>query len=114
MVLEERATDGFSDQSPNEVLLMKSHLAFRRMDIDIDFRRVQFDEQASDWIATLHQGSMISLNQGIVQAAMLDGPTVDEEVLVLARGARDARRADEPPHFVNLSGLLLAGGIRAS
>ena len=65
------------------------------MDVHVDQGRIDFQEQAADRIAALHQRGVVALDQRQIQTAMLDGTAVDEEVLVLAGGTRNARCTDE-------------------
>ena len=51
-----------------------------------------FQEQAADRVAPLHQGGVVAFEQGEVQPTVLHGAAVDEQVLVFASGARDTRR----------------------
>ena len=87
----------FGGVTAHRFLLMKLHLAFGRMNVHVHPGGVEFEEQTADRIASLHQRGVITFQERVVQRAVVDGPTVDEEVLVLARRPRDTRRAQETP-----------------
>ena len=54
------------------------------MDVDVDGRRIDLQEQAADGITPTHQGCVIALSQGKMEPAILDGALIDEEVLFVA------------------------------
>ena len=54
------------------------------MDIHIDRRRIDFQEQTANGITPAHQGRVIALSQCKMEPAILDGALVDEEVLFIA------------------------------
>ena len=80
---------------------MKFHLALGRMDVHIHGGGGNFEEQTAHRVAPLHQRGVIAFDQREVEAAILHRPAIHKQVLVLARGARHPRRADETPE-VNL------------
>ena len=84
---------GLRHQPPHLSFLVEFHLALGRMDIHIHRRRIDFQKQAADRITAFHQRRVIAFQQGKIQSAILHRPAVDEQMLVLARGARNARRA---------------------
>src|SRR5207253_3809049 len=76
---------------------MKPYLAFGGMNVDVHLGWSQFEKQTADRIAPFHQGSVIAFEQRVVERAVFDRAAVDEQVLVLARGSRNAWRAHEAP-----------------
>ena len=76
----------------------KLHFAFGWMNVHVHFRGIKFEEQTADRIASLHQRSVVAFQQRKVERAVFDGPAVDEQVLVLPRRPRNARRAEEAPN----------------
>ena len=96
-----KAQQGFayrlSDEPAHLGFLVKLHFAFRRMDVDVHGRGVELEKEAAHGVTAFHEGGVIALEQGEIQATVLDGPAVYEEVLVLARGPRHPGRADESP-----------------
>ncbi len=76
---------------------MELHFAFGRVDVHIDCGGVDFQDQAADRVAAFHQRGVVTLEQREIEAAIFDGAAIDKEVLVVARGAGNARRPDESP-----------------
>src|SRR5437879_8053822 len=78
--------------------LMKFYLSFGWVDVHIDRRWVDFQEQTTDGISSLHQRGVISLQQCEIQPAVFDGTTIYKKMLVFAGRAGNARRADKAPN----------------
>jgi len=93
----QRFAHGLGDALADGALVVKLHLAFGRVDVHVDERGIDFEAQAADRVTALHQRRVVAFDEGKVDAAVLDGPPVDEDVLVLARGTGDAGSADEAP-----------------
>ena len=83
------------DELPHGEVVVEPHLALGGMDVHVHARRVHFEEQHRDRVAALHQRVAVALQQAEVEGAILDRALVDEEQLLVARGAADARLADE-------------------
>jgi hypothetical protein len=110
------------------LFVMELHLAFCGVNVHVHFSGIEFKEQTADRVTALHQGGVITFKQRVVQRAIFDRAAVHEQVLVLPRRARDARRAQKAPdakhgasgdggrgvlaEFVRLFGFVnLSGGI---
>jgi len=106
----EGLADGLGDEASHGAFLPELHLALGGVDVHVHGGGVDVEEEAADGVAALHEGGVIALDQGVVEAAVLDGATVDEEVLLVAGGARDAGGADEPPEVEVAGRLLLEDG----
>lgn len=96
---EQRFADGLRDEVADGAFIVEFHLALGRMNVHIDTRGIDFQKQAADRVAAFHQRGVIALHQREVQPAIFHGTAVDEEMLILARRARDAGRADETPEM---------------
>ena len=88
---------------------MKSHLALGGMDVDIDQGGIEFNEEAAERIAALHQHGVIALDEGEIESAVFDGASVHEEMLVVSSGTRHAGCADDAPNGDGLHAFDHAG-----
>jgi len=100
--------DGPGEQSADAVFVSKFDLLFRGVDVDVDLAWVDFEEETADREATLHEGGVVAFDEGEIEAAIFDGATVYEEILIFASGARDAGGSDESPDAQ--VGLVVGGG----
>ena len=89
---------GLRDELADFKLAVEFHLALGRMDVHVHGGGVNFEEQAADRIAAFHQRVVITLDEGVIDAAVFHRAAVDENELAVARRARDAGRADQPPN----------------
>lgn len=76
--------DGLGHEASHGGFFPELHLAFLRVDVHIDRRRIDFQEQAADGITPAHQGRVIALRQCKMEAPILDRALVDEDVLFVA------------------------------
>lgn len=97
MIPQQRLAHGLGHQPTHVAFVAEFHLALRGMNVHVHFAGIDFEEEAADREAALHQRGVIALGQREVQAAVFDGAAVDEDVLFFAGRARDARRTDEAP-----------------
>ena len=97
MKRQQRLLHGLREQPPHIPLVMELHLALGRVDVDVHLGRVDLDEQAAERELPLHQRGVVALDEGTVEAAILDRPPVDKQMLVGAGRARHTRRADQAP-----------------
>ena len=67
------------------------------MNVHVHLAWIDFKEQAAHRKAPPHQRRVIALDQRAVQPAILHRPPIHKHMLLLARPARHARRADESP-----------------
>ena len=79
------------DQFPDFKFAVEFHLALGRMNIHVHAGGINFQKQAADRVAAFHQRGVIAFEQRVVESAIFDGAAVDEQVLALARRARNAR-----------------------
>ena len=98
MELQEGLPHGLTDMAAHQVFVAKFHLAFGRVDVDIHDRRIEFQKQTANGIASFHQRGVIALEQRVVQAPVFDRPAVHEQMLILPISARHAGGADESPN----------------
>ena len=104
MKIQQCPADRFPDTPAHCLFAMKPHLAFGGMNVHVHLGRVEFGEQTADRVSALHQGGVITFQQGEIKRAVLDGTAVDEQVLVLAGCTRHTGRADESPDPQHRSG----------
>ena len=90
--------DRLGDKFADFKFAVKFHLALGGMDIHVHGGGVNFQKEAADRVAALHQRRVVTLDERIIDAAIFHGPAVDENKLAVARRARDARRADQTPN----------------
>ncbi len=74
----------------------EAHLGLGRMHIDIDAGRVEFEEQDVGRVALAVQDVGPGLARGVGQQLVADEAAIDEEVLLVAPGARIGRQRGEP------------------
>ena len=99
MELQQRLPHGLRDPLADGALVVELHLAFGGMDVHIDERGIDFEEQAADGVAAFHQRGVVALDEREVDAAILDRAAVDEDMLLVARRAGEAGCADEAPEM---------------
>ena len=87
------------------MFLSELHFALRWMDIHIHKSGIDFEKEAAKGEAPLHKHGVVSFNQSVIQAAILDRATIYEKVLIIARGSRDAGRANDTPDGSGLGTL---------
>ena len=90
-------THGLCDQLPDFSFPMEFNLAFGRMNVHVHFGRIDFHQQAANRIAPFHERRVIAFQQRVIESAIFHRTAVYEEMLVLARGARNSRRTDKTP-----------------
>jgi hypothetical protein len=94
---EQCFVDGLGHEFADLGLAVEFYFALGGVDVHVHGGGIEFEEQATDRVAALHQRGVVAFEQGVIDAAVLHRAAVDEHVLVLAGGARDAGRADETP-----------------
>jgi hypothetical protein len=97
MKFQQGLSDCLGRESPNFAFVVKPHLAFGRMNIDIHGCRIDFEKQTADRKAALHEGRVVTFEQGKIQTPILHRPAVDKQMLVFPCGARHSWRADKAP-----------------
>ena len=88
---------GLRHEFPHFKFAVEFHLALGRVDVHVHGGGINFEEQAADRITAFHQRIMITLDQRVVDAAIFNGPAVDENELAVAGCPRDAGRTDQSP-----------------
>src|SRR5689334_16065648 len=86
-----------ADESAHGAFVAELHFAFCGMNVHIHRGRIDFQKQATDRKTSLHERSVIAFKQRVIDAAVFDWPLIDEDMLLLARGTRHARRAYQTP-----------------
>ena len=76
---------------------MELHLTLGGMNVHVHGGGIDFQKQTAHRITPLHQRRVIALHQGEIDTAILDRATINEDVLILARGTGDAGRTDQTP-----------------
>jgi len=77
--------------------VLKTHLTFVGVNVDIDEGRGKFEEQKADGVPADHEQSAVGFCECVLEAAVLNPATVEEEELVAACGAAESRFADVAP-----------------
>ena len=113
METQERLANRLSQQLAHGPFPMEFHFPLGRVDIHVHLRGIDFQEQAADRIAVFHQGRVIAFEQGKVDAAILHGAAVDEDVLLGPAGAGNAGRAQQTPHAQRMRRREGGGRVRA-
>ena len=98
MEFEKRLAHGLRHKPSHFGFAMKFHLALGGMNVHVHGRGINFHEQTANRVTAFHQRGVVAFEQREVEAAILDRPAIHEDVLVLARGTRRARRADQSPN----------------
>ena len=102
----EGVADGLGDEAADGAFLAELHLAFGGMDVHVHGGGVDVEEEAADGEAAFHEGGVVAFEEGMVEAAVLDGAAIDEEVLLVAGRAGNAGCADEAPQVEVAEGIL--------
>ena len=94
--LPDSLQDGPYDESAHLLLPPEPHLALRRMDVDVDIRRIALKEQDGPGIPPLRQRVAVTFQKGEVESPAVDGPAVDEGHQLVPRRAALPRPPDKP------------------
>src|SRR5439155_8856043 len=97
MEIKQRLSHSLCYKSTDLALPVKLHFALRGMDVDIDGRRIDLQEETTNRVTSFHQRGVIALQQSEVQPPVLHRPTIHKDMLILTRRAGDAGSADESP-----------------
>ena len=79
-------TNGIRNKAAHRTFVTKFNLPFRWMNIHIHRRRIDFKEQAAYRKAALHEGGVITLEQGVIDAAIFHRTPIDEKMLFVSCG----------------------------
>src|SRR5262249_50770400 len=82
----------------NRGRIAKTHLAFCRVDIHVDFRRIELEKEKGHRILPLHQRSVIALLQSGSDDSAFDRPAVNENKLLAATRPADSGLSDKTSH----------------
>lgn len=77
------------------VAIQEAHFPLGRVDIYVDFRRIQVEEKESGGVLPLREGSMVAVAQTVVDGGAFDRPIIEKTQLQAAVGASETRFADE-------------------
>ena len=80
--------DRADDQAANGRGVTKAHFGFRRVDVDVDLRRIAFDEQRRDRMPVRGQEVEIGASERAGERLVAHRAPVDEQELL--RGVRPA------------------------
>src|SRR4026208_2045488 len=97
MKFQQRLAHRLCREPAGRPFVVGTQLPLGRMTIYVHGSGIDFEKQAADRIASLHERRVVALDEREVQATILDGPFVHEKMLIFARRARDPRLADETP-----------------
>ena len=98
MEFEKRLPHRLRHEPAHVGFAMKLHLAFGGMNVHVHCRGINFQKQTADRVTAFHQRGVIAFEQREVDAAIFDRAAIHEKVLIIARRARHAGRADETPN----------------
>ena len=87
--------------------ILESYFAFGGVHVDIDKSRRDFEEEKADRMPASHQQAAISLQQRMLQAAVLNPASIQEQVLIFSCGTIQGWFANitpqpDGPHFRKL------------
>ena len=60
METQQSFSNGLRDPAAHGLLVMEFHFAFRRVDIDIDRRRIDFQKEAAHRVTAFHERGVIA------------------------------------------------------
>lgn len=83
-ILKEGFPHRLGNHPANRSLFAELNFALGRVDVDVDGRRIDFEEQAANGVAPLHEGGMVAFEEGVVETSVVDGSPIDEKVLLVA------------------------------
>jgi hypothetical protein len=94
----QRLAHRLGDPLAHGSLVMEFHLAFRGMNVHVHFRRIHFDKETANRVASFHERGVIPFEQGEIDASILHRAPVDKNTLVLPGRSGNTRRAHQPPY----------------
>lgn len=86
---EEPIAECFQQLSIECLSVLKANFAFGGMNIDIDESRRQIEEEEADGVSSDHEESAVGFFKCMLQAAVLDPASVEEEELIASSGAAE-------------------------
>ena len=98
MERQQRFLDRLRDKFPDFKFAVKFHLAFGRMNVHVHRSGITFEEQAADRVTAFHQRRVIAFDERVVEPAIFNRAAVDEQMLALARRARNTGRTNQTPN----------------
>ena len=78
-------------------LVAKTHLALRRMHVDVHRRRIEVEKEERQGVAPLRDRLVVAFNQRIAQRATVHRPLVHEGDHLVARGPSHPGASDQSP-----------------
>ena len=94
---EQCLAHGLGRQLTHGLLPVKLDLPFGGMDVDINFRRVDFDEKAANRVTSLHQRGVVSFQQSEIEAAILHRASIHKKMLIFASAPGNSGRSHQAP-----------------
>ena|GEM_PF-3332497 len=91
---EEAIAEGFEELSVEQLSVLEADFAFCGMDIDVDECWWHVEEQEADGVSSDHQESAVGFFESVLEAAILDPASVEEEELIASGGAAEGRFTD--------------------
>ena len=79
---------------------------FGRMDVDVESRGINGQEQHVKWVLTGRQQPFVGVHDGPMNEPVLDKPLVDEQKLLTPRAAGEGRLPDKPLHPYHICALF--------
>lgn len=86
---EEAVAEGFEELSVELLSVLEADFAFGGVDVDVDECGRHVEEQEADGVSADHQESAVGFFQRVLEAAILDPASVEEEELIAASGAAE-------------------------
>ena len=91
---EEPIAECFQELSVERLSVLKAYFAFGGVHIDIDKGWGQIEKEEADGVSSDHEESAVSFFECVLQAAVLDPASIEEEELIAASGAAERRFTD--------------------
>src|SRR6266850_2375862 len=98
MIPQQGFANRLSDDLPHRPFVMKLHFTLGGMNVDIHITRIDFQKKAANRVSPFHQRGVIPFEESVVEATVVYGAAVHEQMLVFPSGSRDPWLADESPY----------------
>ena len=94
---QQRLANRLADQLAHGPFLVEFHLALGGMNVHVHGGGIDLQEETTDRVTSFHQRGVVAFDECEVQTAVLHRAPIHEKMLVLPRGPRHARLANESP-----------------
>ena len=110
-LIGQRPVQGAEQEVMHHAPITETHLVLGRVHVDVDHRRVQFEEQHKGRVATVEQHIPIGLAHRVGHQLVADHATIDTEILQIGLTAGEGRQTDPAPQAQTAALLIDGDGL---